>query len=128
MLVFLAGSSASAFADDGTGDVTLGPFGPWSAPANLGAPVNTQYEESAPAQPDGATIYFNRNFNNTNPNYPGKTDEDLYVTHRRRGEVGRPDPLDQLNTPTFNERNAAFSQRRPAAVLLQRPPRWKRRT
>ena len=31
------------------------------------------------AQPDGHTIYFNRNFNNTNPDF-GKTDEDLYVT------------------------------------------------
>jgi hypothetical protein len=99
-----------AIADDGD-EERFGPFGPWSAPENLGSPVNTQYEESAPAQPDGHTIYFNRNFNNTNPAFPGKTDEDLYVTTSAKGHTwSEPTPLDVLNTPTFNERNAAFSR------------------
>ena len=113
-LVLLAGSSASALADDG--DVTFGPFGPWSAPVNLGPPINTEYEESAPAQSDGGTIYFNRNFNGRNPTFPEKRDEDLYVTHRVLGGTwSAPVALDALNTPTFNERNAAFS---PDARLL----------
>jgi hypothetical protein len=84
----------------------LGPFGPWSAPENLGPPVNTVYEESAPAQPDGHTIYFNRNFNTA-----GNADEDLYVTTSGNAHKwSEPTPLDLLNTPTFNERNAAFSR------------------
>jgi WD40-like Beta Propeller Repeat len=99
-----------ALADDGD-EEPLSPFTPWSAPENLGPPVNTKYEESAPAQPDGHTIYFNRNFNNTNPDFPGKTDEDLYVTTSFEGHTwSEPTSVDQLNTPTFNERNAAFSQ------------------
>jgi hypothetical protein len=103
-------STAPAVADDGGEDHILGPFSSWSAPRNLGAPVNTKYEESAPAQPDGHTIYFNRNFNNTNPDFPGKTDEDLYVTSSvDRRTWSEPNPVDKLNTPTFNERNAAFS-------------------
>ena len=90
---------------------SFGPFGPWSRPENLGSPVNTQYEESAPAQPDGHTIYFNRNFNAPNPAFPGKSDEDLYVTRRTRGGGwSEPAALGGLNTPTFNERNAAFSR------------------
>jgi hypothetical protein len=94
-----------ALADDGD-DGPLGPFGPWSAPENLGAPVNTKYEESAPAQPDGHTIYFNRNFNTA-----GNADEDLYVTTSAQGHTwSEPTPLDLLNTPTFHERNAAFSR------------------
>ena len=39
----------------------------------------------AHSAPDGHTIYFNRNFNNTNPDFPGKTDEDLYITTSTRG-------------------------------------------
>ena len=103
-------SELPAYADDRVNGHTFGSFGPWSLPENLGAPVNTQYEESAPAQPDGHTIYFNRNFNAQNPAFPGKTDEDLYVTGRvRGGGWSEPAALDRLNTPTFNERNAAFS-------------------
>ena len=98
-------------AEDGDRGFTFGPFGVWSAPENLGVPVNTGYEESAPAQPDGHTLYFNRNFNNTNPQEPGKTDEDLYVTRRFAcGGWSDPTVVDRLNTPTFNERNAAFSR------------------
>jgi hypothetical protein len=99
-----------ALADEGD-EKPIAPFGPWSSPENLGPPVNTQYEESAPTQPDGHTIYFNRNFNDTNPAFPGKTDEDLYVTISAMGGTwSEPTPVAPLNTPTFNERNAAFSQ------------------
>lgn len=96
-------------AADGNGSFDFGPFSAWSSPENLGPPVNTVYEESAPAQPDGHTIYFNRNYNNANPQLPGKADEDLYMTRRQRGGWSDPRPLVNVNTPTFNERNAAFS-------------------
>ena len=36
-------TATPALADDGDEDYILGPFGPWSAPENLGPPVNTRY-------------------------------------------------------------------------------------
>ena len=90
-------------------------FTEWAAPVNLGPPVNTAAEESAPAiSDDGLSLYFNRN-----PNLPGDSDEDLYVTHRPRPvqpprrprpEWGDPIPLVTVNTPAFNERNATLSR------------------
>jgi Tol biopolymer transport system component len=49
-------ASASAFSDDGDG----GPkFGPWSAPVNLGPPVNSAFAEQFPAiSKDGLSLYF----------------------------------------------------------------------
>jgi hypothetical protein len=49
-------ASASAFSDDGDG----GPkFGPWSAPVNLGPPVNTSFAELNPfISKDGLSFYF----------------------------------------------------------------------
>lgn len=89
------------------------PFTPWSSPVNLGAPVNTQYEESAPAiSADGRSLYFNLNTNGQDPNQPGKVDEDIYVSHRRNQHKpwGEPTPVEALNTPTFHERNVALSR------------------
>jgi hypothetical protein len=83
-------------------------FAEWSSPANLGAPVNTPGEESAPAlSDDQLSLYFNRN-----PNLPGDNDEDLYVTRRadRRAPWGEPVPLATINTPDFHERNATLSR------------------
>ena len=82
-------------------------FTEWSPPANLGPGLNTAAEESAPAlSDDGLSLYFNRN-----PNQLGDNDEDLYVSTRsRRGPWGDPAPLDTINTPTFNERNATLSR------------------
>jgi hypothetical protein len=87
----------------------------WAAPVNLGPPVNTAAEESAPAiSDDGLSLYFNRN-----PNLPDDRDEDLYVSRRGRpGEPprnptsawGDPTPLLTVNTPTSNERNATLSR------------------
>jgi hypothetical protein len=36
-------TATPALADDGDEDYILGPFSPWSAPENLGPPVNTRY-------------------------------------------------------------------------------------
>src|SRR5690349_14493816 len=49
-------ASASAFSDDGDG----GPkFGPWSAPINLGPPVNSAFAEQNPfISRDGLSLYF----------------------------------------------------------------------
>jgi Tol biopolymer transport system component len=105
-------------------------FSEWSPPVNLGAPLNTAAEESAPAlSDDGRSLYFNRNLN-----LPGDNDEDLYVSNRSRatdrprrwGHWGDPVPLMTVNTPTANERNATlsrdglllfFSSDRPGGVL-----------
>jgi WD40-like Beta Propeller Repeat len=82
-------------------------FTEWLPPENLGTPLNTAAEESAPAlSDDGRSLYFNRN-----PNLPGDNDEDLYVSNRsRRGPWGDPVPLMTVNTPTANERNATLSR------------------
>src|SRR6266436_1294169 len=49
-------ASASASSDDGDD----GPkFGPWSAPVNLGPPVNTPFAEMNPfVSKDGLSLYF----------------------------------------------------------------------
>ena len=83
-------------------------FSEWSSPVNLGSPLNTAAEESAPAfSDDGLSLYFNRN-----PNLPEDNDEDLYVSRRstRREEWGDPVPLVTINTPAFHERNATLSR------------------
>jgi WD40-like Beta Propeller Repeat len=86
----------------------FGAFADWSAPVNLGPPLNSAAEESAPAlSDDQLSLYFNRN-----PNLPEDNDEDLYVSRRdtRRGAWDVPVPLETINTATFNERNAALSR------------------
>jgi hypothetical protein len=90
-------------------------FTEWPAAVNLGPPVNTAAEESAPAiSDDGLSLYFNRN-----PNLPDDRDEDLYVSRRSRpaeppreptSAWGDPIPLLTVNTPSFNERNATLSR------------------
>lgn len=89
----------------------LGGFSEWSSPVNLGPPLSTAAEDSAPAlSDDGLSLYFNRN-----PNLPGDNDEDLYVSRRsghgsHRGPWGNPVPLVTINTPTAHERNATLSR------------------
>jgi len=106
------GIAANASADSLSGLPTFKAFSAWSAPVNLGPPVNTQYEESAAAMSaDGLTLYFNRNFNGLNPAQPGKVDEDVYVAQRtsRHAPWGDPVALDAINT-TSHERNATVSR------------------
>ena len=88
-------------------------FASWSTPVTLGAPVNTQFEESAPAiSSDQRSLYFNRNPNGRDPTRPDKKDEDLYVANRTRpgARWNEPVALDSLNTQTFNERAAFISR------------------
>jgi hypothetical protein len=102
--VLLLGAS-TAWASGGPAEFEA--FTEWSAPVNLGPPVNTAYEESAPAMSDDSrNLYFNRN-----PNLPDDNDEDLFVSHRSgpREAWGDPVALDVLNTPTFHERNVTVS-------------------
>jgi hypothetical protein len=91
----------------------FGVFTAWSTPGNLGEPVNTRYEESAPAlSTDGLSLYFNRNLNKLDPMQPAKGDEDLYVANRSGRDARWEDPvaLESLNTPTFNEKAAVLSR------------------
>lgn len=88
-------------------------FTGWSTPVNLGAPVNTPFEESSPAiSSDQRSLYFNRNPNGLDPTRPDKHDEDLYVANRtgRGARWGEPVALDSLNTPTFDEQAASLSR------------------
>lgn len=105
----------AVFASNGAAaEEVFPPFGDWSAPVNLGPLVNSGEEESGPAiSDDGRSLYFNRN-----PNLAGiDEDEDLFVAHRGgpHEDWGVPVPMATLNTPTFNERNAAIS---PDGLLL----------
>src|SRR5688500_8696253 len=87
----------------------------WAAPGNLGPPLNTAAEESAPAiSDDGLSLYFNRN-----PNLPDDRDEDLYVSRRSRPAAPprtptstwcNPIALLTVSTPCFSERNATLSR------------------
>jgi len=83
-------------------------FSDWSTPVELGRPVNTAAEESAPSlSDDGRSLYFNRN-----PNLPEDNDEDIYVSQRGgpHEEWGDPAPVVAINTPAFHERNATLSR------------------
>jgi hypothetical protein len=118
MLVALSTQTIAAARPD------FGGFAEWSSPVNLGPPLNTAAEESAPAlSDDQLSLYFNRN-----PNLPGDNDEDLYVSRRgdRRAAWSEPIALATINTPSSHERNATLA-RRAAVVLLERSPRRLRR-
>src|SRR5713101_1161763 len=53
---------------------------PWSAPQNLGRPVNSEFEDGAPALSwEGTTLYF---YSRRHPEDPKRTDRDLCVTTR----------------------------------------------
>ena len=71
-------------------------FTDWSAPVNLGPPVNTENLESC------VTISKNRLslFFSSNRQSPGTGDRDLYVSkrHRTTDPWGEPEPLTALNT------------------------------
>jgi WD40-like Beta Propeller Repeat len=105
LVVILGGLSTQTIAAAGP---DFGGFGEWSTPVNVGAPLNTAAEESAPAvSDDQLSLYFNRN-----RNLPGDNHEDLYVSRRgdRRAAWGEPVPLATINTPGFHERNATLSR------------------
>lgn len=65
------------------------PGGKWSAPANLGADINSRGNEQTPfIHPDGQTLYF------TSDGLPGMGENDLYFVRRNPdGTWGKPQNL-----------------------------------
>ncbi|HEX7337835.1 MAG TPA: hypothetical protein VF252_11570 [Gemmatimonadales bacterium] len=62
----------------------------WSAPVNLGATINTTFNEQAPTlSPDGLSLYFGSN----RPRPGGSTDSDLWVSHRSCGDCDWEPPV-----------------------------------
>ncbi len=84
----------------------------WGTPVNLGAAVNTGWNEYGPAlSPDGATLYFssNRDRERGSPAPPegwsatlreerGRRDYDLYSSDLRSGEPAQAVAIDAINT------------------------------
>lgn len=71
----------------------------WSAPRNLGAPVNTNFWESQPCfSADGRTLYF---IQNRTRNTGDRNNQDIYVTTlTNEGYWSKPTPLPgTINTP-----------------------------
>lgn len=71
-------------------------------PKNLGAPVNSSYNDFAPTlSPDGSYMIFNSN--------RGGRYQDLYITHLRDGKWSEPEPLAEVNSP-YNDETPFLSQ------------------
>ena len=80
-----------------TGTVSQGiaSFGEWSAPVNVGAPINSPYNDSyAFLTRDGLTMYF------TSDRPGGHGSDDLWVSHREARDAPwqEPENLDVLNS------------------------------
>jgi hypothetical protein len=91
----------------GMGESTsaLGKFGAWSAPINVGPPLNTQYNDMyAILTADGLTVYF------TSDRPGGLGGDDLWVSRRESTDAswGEPENLAVLNSP-FNDSLSVFS-------------------
>jgi outer membrane protein OmpA-like peptidoglycan-associated protein len=72
--------------------------GYWSQPENLGAEINTPYDEHTPfLHPDGKTLYF------SSDGWPGMGNKDIFISHLKEdGKWARPENLGYpINT--FNE-------------------------
>lgn len=69
--------------------------GVWAKPENLGAPVNTSFDEEAPfLSADGQTLYF------ASKGHPGYGNFDMYRTHFENGAWSTPENLGQpINSP-----------------------------
>ena len=80
-------------------------FGAWSAPINVGPPLNTQYNDTyAILTPDGLTVYF------TSDRPGGLGGDDLWVSRRESTDApwGEPENLAVLNGP-FNDSLSVLS-------------------
>jgi hypothetical protein len=82
----------------GTGESTstMGEFGPWSAPINVGLPLNTQYNDMyAILAADGLTVYFT-----SDRPTGGLGGNDLWVSRRESTDApwGEPENLTVLNS------------------------------
>jgi len=91
----------------GMGESTsaLGEFGAWSAPINVGPPLNTQYNDMyAILTADGLTVYF------TSDRPGGLGGDDLWVSRRESTDApwGEPENLAVLNSP-FNDSLSVFN-------------------
>ena len=64
----------------------------WSAPENLGAPVNTEADEFFPAPSADGTLYFSTN------RQGGKGRFDIYRSRFVNGKYGEPENLGELNS------------------------------
>ena len=86
---------------------TAGPFGDWSAPVNLGAGVNTAFEDFLPElSKNGRSLYFASN-------RPGPFGgEDLWVSRRAAPSEawGPAENLGAVINGPFNERSPALSR------------------
>jgi hypothetical protein len=86
----------------GTGESKLGA---WSAPINVGPPLNTQYNDTYPIlTADGLTVYF------TSDRPGGLGGDDLWVSRRESTDApwGEPENLAILNSP-FNDSLSVLS-------------------
>ena len=85
-------------------------YGAWSAPANLGSFVNTEFAESGPhTSKDGLTLYFS----STRPASWGSFGgEDLWVSQRASADApwGPPTNLGETINTGANERTPALSR------------------
>lgn len=72
--------------------------GIWSKPVNLGAPVNTTYDEDAPfITPDGKTLYF------ASKGQPGYGNFDIYKSTFENGTWSQPENLGRpINSPAHD--------------------------
>src|SRR6266511_4331926 len=80
-------------------------FGAWSAPINVGPPLNTQFNDTYPIlTADGLTIYF------TSDRPGGLGGDDLWVSRRESTDApwGEPENLAILNSP-FNDSLSVLS-------------------
>jgi WD40-like Beta Propeller Repeat len=106
LVVTLIGLCYSAAAS-GTGESTSESreLGPWSAPINVGPPLNTQYNDTYPIlTADGLTVYF------TSDRPGGLGGDDLWVSRRESTDApwGEPENLAILNSP-FNDSLSVLS-------------------
>ena len=70
---------------------------PWSAPVNLGAPVNSKYNEFYPSLANNGNLYFTRDDTSSN------TKDDLYLSHFNKGYYETPTKLPEtINSDTYD--------------------------
>ena len=85
-------------------------YGAWSAPANLGSLVNTEFLEAGPhTSKDGRTLYF---YSTRPASYGSFGGEDLWVSQRASADApwGPPMNLGQTINTGANERTPALSR------------------
>lgn len=75
-------------------------FSDWSAPVNIGTPINTEWDDNVPVlSRDGKTLYFTSN-------RPGSVEhsEDIWVAHRQNKNARWEEPVNlglNVNTPSM---------------------------